>query len=404
MSKSFSLTAADIVSAIGEAAHRWSDRDFPPRRRTRAEITERTGYTVPVVEHALDCLFVSLTAQTLQHAIADELGSIEVLDTFVGGKRAYPIGKVVVVSSRTTIGVAIVPAVYALSAKCTVLVKDREDSLVAAFFATLTEILPDLAPFASARVWAGRDPQTDHELRLADAVVVFGSDHSLSTIRRALRSGVRFIGYGGRVSIGYISKEALESEASARAIANEAVRDLILYDSEGCMSLHALFVERGGKFSPEDFAQLLIFAAQRVSVQFPIGRIDPRIAAYYNAATFRASQGNGSVLRTPGGDTLIVVDPPVSEPPPLLPRTLPIYPIDGLEECEEYVRSHGLPLEAFAVVQPTKQLVELGARLGAARIARFGEMQAPSPALHHGGRARIAEFVRWIDLDGKLAQ
>ena len=401
MSKSFSPAAAEIVAAIGEAAHRWSNPDFGPRRNTRAQITERTGYTVPVVEHALDCLFVSLRSPAIERAIAEELGSLDVLDDFVGLRRAYPVGKVVIVSSRTTIGVAIVPAVYALCAKCTVLVKDREDSLVAAFFSTLTEVLPELAPFASARAWAGRDPQTDHELRLADAVVVFGTDHSLSTIRRALRPGVRFVGHGSRASLGYVSRDILQSEATARALANAAARDLILYDSEGCMSLHALFVERGGKFSPEDFAQLLIFAAQRVSVQFPIGRLDPRITAYHSAATFRASQGQGSVLRTTGGDTMIVVDPPLSEPPPFLPRTLPIYAIDGPDECEEYVRSHGLPLEAFALVQPVRPLVELAARLGAVRIAQFGEMQAPSPALHHGGRARISDFVRWVDLDGK---
>jgi hypothetical protein len=400
MSKTSSLAAVKIVAAIGEAAHRWCNPDFAARRNTRAQITERTGYTVPVVEHALDCLFVSLTSSTIERAIAEELGSLEVLDDFVGLRRAYPIGKVVIVSSRTTIGVAIVPAVYALCAKCTVLVKDREDSLVAAFFSTLSEILPEIAPFASARAWAGRDPQTDHELRLADAVVVFGSDHSLSTIRRALRPGVRFIGHGSRASIGYISRDALESEATARALANAAARDLILYDSEGCMSLHALFIERGGKFSPQDLAQLLVFAAQRVSVQFPIGRLDPRIAAYYTAASYRAAQGQGSVLRTPAGDTMVVVDPPLGEPPPFLPRTLPIYAIDGPEECEEYVRSHGLPLEAFAVVRPVRPLVELAARLGAVRIARFGEMQAPSPALHHGGRSRIEDFVRWVDLDG----
>jgi hypothetical protein len=31
------------------------------------------------------------------------------------------------------------------------------------------------------------------------------------------------------------------------------------------------------------------------------------------------------------------------------------------------------------------------------RVTAFGEMQNPPLAGHHGGRARIADFIRWID-------
>ena len=65
--------------------------------------------------------------------------------------RAIAAGSVCVVSSRTTIGVAIVPAVFALCAKCDVLVKDREDGLVRAFFSTLAEERAEFAEAARAQ-------------------------------------------------------------------------------------------------------------------------------------------------------------------------------------------------------------------------------------------------------------
>ncbi len=396
------MQAAHLVRAVADAARRWADADFPPRARATSAIVARTGYSAPVVEHALDRLFKPIDADGLADAIADELGSMDALDRFVerhgSRRRAYPIGKVVVISSQTTIGVALLPAIYALCAKCAVLVKDREDALVGAFFETLVEELPALASAVKARSWhGGEDLQSDRDVLLADGVVAFGRDRTLAKLRAALRPNARFVGYGHRASVGYVARTAFDDETGARAAARAAARDLVLYDGEGCMSLHALFVERGGAIPPERFARVLIDAVAEASIEFPPGRLDPRIAAYCTGATFRAAQGRGDVLRTPDASATIVIDPPLGEPPPFLPRVLPLYVVDQPQECEEYVRSHGLPLEAFAVLEPTEPLAELAAGLGAVRIARLGEMQAPSPTLHHGGRARIVDFVRWVD-------
>lgn len=396
------LQATRLIRAVADAAQRWVDADFPPRVRATNAIAARTGYSVPVVEFALDRLFRPLEAREIERVIVDELGSVDALDRFVerdgARRRAYPLGKVVIISSQTTVGVALLPAIYAICAKCAVLVKDREDALIAAFFQTLTEEMPELAGLAKARSWkGGDDAQSDRDLLLADGVVAFGGDRALVALRGALRPHARFIGYGHRASIGYVAHAALDDESVARAAARGAARDLVLYDGEGCMSLHALFVERGGAVEPRRFAQLLLDAVAGASIEFPPGRLDPRIATYCTGATFRAAQGRGSVLRTGDASATIVIDPPLGEAPPFLPRILPLYVIDEPQECEEYVRSHGLPLEAFAVARPSEALAELAAGLGAVRVPLLGEMQAPSPALHHGGRARIADFVRWVD-------
>ena len=397
-------TVHAIVRAIGDAAARWSDADFPPRVRIVPAIEARTGYSTPVVEYALDRLFSPLHAGGLESVLVEELGSLDALERFVPRKsgiqeRAYPVGRVVIVSSETTIGVALVPAVYALCAKCSVLVKDREDALIGAFFETLGDELHALRANARAERWTGgARASEDLTLRLADAVVAFGRDETLDAIRAGLRPGARFAGYGHRASIGYVARAALGDEARARAAARGAARDLVLYDGEGCMSLHALFVERGGEVEPERFGAILIDEIEAAAVEFPIGRVDPRISTYLAGVAFRAALGSRGprVFRTPAGDATLVLDPPQHAAPPFLPRVLPLYAIEGPAECEEYVRSHGLPLEAFGTAVVDDAMRTLGAALGAVRIAPLGVLQAPSPSLPHGGRTRVSEFVRWV--------
>src|ERR1700722_12402121 len=141
--------AARIVRAIADAAERWTDADFQPRVRATKAIEERLGYTTPVVEYALDRLFRSITADAMTSAIVDELGSLAILDGFEerpGRPAAWARGAraVTIVSSDTTIGVAIAPLVFALAAKCAVTVKDRADALVTAFVDTLGEERPEL--------------------------------------------------------------------------------------------------------------------------------------------------------------------------------------------------------------------------------------------------------------------
>ena len=128
------LPARRILAHVADAAQRWRDADFPPRVRVTAEIERRLGYSTPVVDYALDRLFGEIRTETLEAAITAELGTLDALDGIVerrGAPAAWARGveSVVIVSSDTTIGVALFPAVLALCAKCDLTVKDRDDAL-----------------------------------------------------------------------------------------------------------------------------------------------------------------------------------------------------------------------------------------------------------------------------------
>jgi hypothetical protein len=392
-----------IVRAVADAAARWSDGDFSPRVRLLDAIASRTGYSLPVVEYALDRLFFSLDERTIAATIAFDLGSLDALDRFVerGGlprARALPAGRVCIVSSRTTIGVAIPAAVFALCAKCDVVVKDREDGLVAAFFTTLTEELDEFASAATAQTWDGERDGAD--LAAFDVVVAFGNDVTLARIREAASPCARFVPFGSKASVGYVGREALADTASARAVARAAARDVVLYETEGCLSLHALFVERDAAVTVEAFGAMLASEIERGAVEFPIGTrsatATARLAQRRDAAAFRAASGGGAVYSDANASYLAVLDPPESEPPAFLPRAIAIRGVDAPSDAAAYLKRHRIPIEAVAVAEQRDDVARMAAAAGSARIAKMGELQSPPLAGYHGGRPRIAEFVRWV--------
>ncbi|HTU81649.1 MAG TPA: acyl-CoA reductase, partial [Candidatus Acidoferrales bacterium] len=366
-------------------------------------IAERTGYSLPVLEYALDRLFSSITQESLAAVLEDELGSLDCLDGFVarrGRPRAWarPIGSICIVSSRTTVGVALVPAVFALCAKCDILVKDREDALVGAFFATLAQELDEMTRAARCAVWEGESPPVP--LRDFAGVVAFGSDATLRAIAAQLNATARFAGYGAKASVGYVGRDALDRDAAIAAVCAGAARDLVLYDSEGCLSLHALFVQRGGRRSVAEFAAALARAVERAAIEFPASadRAESalRVAATRDLAAFRAAGGAGAVYADARATHCVVLDPPAAEPPAFLPRTIAVRAVDDAGEAAAYLARHDLAIEAVAVAGASDGVVAEMLPLGVSRIVRFGSLQAPPLGAFHGGRPRVAEFVAWI--------
>jgi hypothetical protein len=376
------LPARTIAGAIAGAAERWRDAGFPARARATQRIAERTGYSLPVVEYALDRLFVSIDRTALEAVIAGELGEIEMLDSFRPRAHrtdawARPIGNVCIISSRTTIGVALPAAIFALCAKCDVLVKDREDSLISSFFETLHEERGEFEEAARAEIWTSDDRNVP-ELDRFDAVVAFGRTETLAAVRNALRPETRFIGFGSRASAGYVSRESLCGTQAALEIARGAARDIVLYETEGCLSLHVLFVEDGGAVSAATFSELLQAEIAGANIEFPRG-------------------GQAAHARALGAFRVAVRQNALAEPPPFLPRLAHTIPVANPGDALEYLRRYGLALEGFATADNRSDIIDLAVVAGAVRLARFGELQNPPLAGEHGGRPRIAEFVRWVD-------
>ena len=394
-----------VLAALDGTARRFASHDSPERRAIVPLVAERTGYSAPVVGHALDRLFGGIDADRLGAAIAGDIGGVEALDGWLArpGRPDVtyrPLGRIALVASDTTIGVAIPALCFALCSGARVLVKDRGDRLAAAFVAALAEREPELAARAEVETWNGADDaETRARLAAAAVVVAYGSDGTLRAIA-ASAPGARHVGYGHRTSVAYVAREALADDRTARELALGLGRDALLYDGEGCLSPHACFVERGGAVDAERFADHVVAAGDAVARAFPAGRAEatPAVTAYRRAAAFRATQRSGAPMPSAlGGPHLVDFDPPRDVPPPLLPRVLGLYPVDGPADAAAFLVRHGLPLEGFAVApweSPALETMALAS--GASRICRIGALQDPPLGGEHGGEPRIRPFVRAV--------
>lgn len=92
-----------------------------------------------------------------------------------------------------------------------------------------------LPPELAARVEFS-ESLPDAWLARADAIIVFGSDETVATLRARSRPDQRFIAHGHRVSLGLILDDPVH--ASIPAVA----RAVSLFDQQGCLSPHGFYV------------------------------------------------------------------------------------------------------------------------------------------------------------------
>ncbi len=102
---------------------------------------------------------------------------------------------------------------------------------------------------------------------------------------RSLPVKTRFLGYGHRVSFGFVAGEVLYG-SNAKKIAVRAADDVVAWNQLGCLSPHVIYVQLGGEIFPEHFAQLLAEELEKREQTEPRGELPTE-----HAATIAALRG-----------------------------------------------------------------------------------------------------------------
>ena len=209
----------------------------------------------------------------------------------------------------------------------------------------------ELGDAVAARPWRGESDAVN--LDAFDSIVAFGSDRTLAAISASLRFPTRLIAYPSKISAGYLTLQSLAAQRHADAAACGAARDMLLYDGEGCLSLRVLFIERGANVSPTRFCEMLRDAIEVAAREFPAdasAESSARLATARDMASLRSDRDQ-QIFTDARSSYLVVLDPPLDEPPLLLPRALSVYSVADPREAVAYLERHGIPLEALAVAE-----------------------------------------------------
>src|SRR4029077_9722846 len=109
-------------------------------------------------------------------------------------------------------------------------------------------------------------------------VTATGSDETLAAIRAKLPVKTRFLGYGHRVSFGYVASGALSSFQAKKSVARAAT-DVVAWNQLGCLSPQVIYVEHGGAVAAEQFAEMLAEELAKREETEPRGEVAAETAA-----------------------------------------------------------------------------------------------------------------------------
>jgi hypothetical protein len=408
-----------LIRVLDEVARQWRNPGFHFRRMALDEGPARLHFSRETLTCGLDAFFARITGESLEALLAADLGHRNRLDDLVATTNEQRLGRAAIARGPELIthiaagnipNPALLNIVFGLLTRSAQFVKCASGaSLLPRLFAhSVYEVEPKLGACLEVAEWRGGNTALEAAVfEESDCVTATGSDETLAAVRGRLRPQTRFLGYGHRVSFGYVTREALAGFGVSR-IVEAAAADVAAWNQLGCLSPHLFFVETGGRVSPGEFAGMLAGALEKKEVSEPRGDVPADVAAAIatrrNFYEVRAARGTGvQVWRSENSTAWTVVheDEP-SFPVSCLHRFVHVTGVSTLTEALRIPdHLHGR-ISTVGVAAEQDQLRGIAltlARCGVTRVCPIGEMQNPPLDWRHDGRPALGDLVTWTDFE-----
>jgi hypothetical protein len=406
-----------LVQVLAQVAREWLEPNDPFRQMALEQGPGGTGFSRATLAAGLDAFFKTLNPESLDALLEQELGHARRLDRMTATLLEQNANRAAMVAApellvHITAGnlptptmMSIVLGVLARSAqfvKCA-----RGASLVPRLFAhSLYQAEPKLGACLELAEWrGGREDLESVLFAEADCVTATGSDQTLAAIRHRLPPSVRFLGYGHRVSFGFVTAAVLAGLNAQRVVAR-AASDVVAWNQLGCLSPHVIYVEQGGAVSPERFAELLAAELAQREQSEPRGELPAEAAAAIASRRalyqVRAAHSPDTRHWCSEGSTAWTV---VYEADPLfqlscLNRFVYVKAVAGLTQALQGADNVRKKVSTVGLAAPEHQELELATELacwGATRVCPLGQMQHPPLTWRHDGRPALGDLVTWTD-------
>jgi len=405
------LPICQIIEGLARVHDDWARPQSPRRVEAVARLHAETGYAPATLDDALVGLFGGMNAAAMTgwlEAAGIVLGSLDHDNEPVGAGTLVFGPELTVVIASGNVPVAAVPSlVRALLLKSPCLVKCSSDEqvMLPLYARSVQELAPELASALVVTGWQGGEAEIeDAALAGADALIAYGSDRALESLRGRLPVHSRFVGYGHRISFSAVGRELLTAAEAGRAAALVA-QDACAFDQQGCLSPQTVYVERGGELAPTAFAEQVAAALAELDARLPRRKLDAAEATaihqYRAEMEMRAfGEGGARVWSSPEGTRwTVALDPNPTLGPCCLNRTVVLRVVDDLAELPRWIAGQRAALQSAGLGVGPARRPALARSLGAAgvnRITRLGEAQRPESALFHDGVNALAVLARFV--------
>jgi len=408
-----------IIQVLTEVAAGWLDPENPFRKLALDHGPSQLGFSRATLARGLDDFFRQLTVENFRTLLEQELGEPRRLDDLVateakrdGDRAAIATGPefLVHIAAGNIPNPTLMSMVLGLLTRSAQFVKcARGTTLLPRLFAhSLYEVQPKLAACLEVAEWRGGDTTLEAGLFAeADCVTATGGDEVLLAIRHRLPPRTRFLGYGHRVSFGFVAGDKLTPHHVRKIIAHAAA-DVVAWDQLGCLSPHVFYVQSGGAVSPVQFAEQLAAELARREASEPRGKLSPEAAATIASRRaiyqVRAAHSADTHLWQSPDSTVwtVVCEADGRFPISCLYRFIYVKPVRDLTELFQSADAVRGQISTVGVAVPEQRAAEITmqlARWGVTRVCPLGQMQNPPLNWRHDGRPALADLVRWTDYE-----
>ena len=408
--------AAARARTLGRAGARFLDRSDPLRREAEAHLPATADLSPEMVRAVIDGMARDWTSERLAQLLAADLPHPEAIDRFVpssgmGRVRGIAPALCFHVGSGTVPGVSATSMLRGLLLGSATLLKPGLGDVVLPVLLAraIAEESPGMAAALAVLYWPGGsdDPMENAALALADTVVVYGGDGTISRLRDRMPPTTPLIAYHHRMSIALVGRDALV-EQELEHVADALARAVAMFDQRGCVSPHTVFVEPGGEVGAADLAAALARALARLDVTLPPTAPTPTLASSVHqlrrTAELRRASGEAVVVHAaPAAGWTVLLEPPEAIEPSCLGRTVRVHPIGDAMHLSELLAPVARHLQTVGVAGLGHRLDEVAGMLGAVgatRICPLSEVAFPPPWWHHDGKGPLSVLLRWVDLEG----
>lgn len=411
------------VALLSSVARNWLDPEFPFRKLALGQPPDPAKFSGVTLARGLDAFFREVTVENLSPLLELELGHPHRFDEFSATELERKIGRQSLAAApeliaHITAGNIPVPGLFSLMTG--VLLRSAQflkcasgQSTVARLFAhSLYEAEPKLGACIEVAEWSGGNLPIEEALfQEADCVTATGSDETLAAIRQRIPAQKRFVGYGHRVSFGYVASEVLEGTDIGRVV-ERAADDVVAWNQLGCLSPHVIYVENAN--AAEAFAEMLARELELRETNDPRGEVPVEVAAGIRSrrTVYEIRAAAAKAIRSPEDPVTRLWSSRDSTAWTVVYESLPLFqlsclhrfvyvkPATNLQEALHHLDSMRGKVSTVGLAAPVhreKELATLLARWGVSRICPLGKMQSPSLAWHHDGHPVLGDLILWSD-------
>jgi hypothetical protein len=371
-----------VADSLARAFARWRERTLSERREAIARIAATSGWSPALLDESMDALLAPFTRDALE-SFATKIAPHSRVGAFI------------MPANVPGAGMHELAAALISGASAIVKTSNREPGIFHEFAHTLREIDSQVGSMLEVVAFSReRRDLSDLMQHECDFIVMLGDDASLASVDGA----TRMFGFGSRASGALIS---LAAPANLTSLAAAIALDVTLFEQQGCLSPHHIFVEDAEGTHAREFVRVLAAALDSLAAILPPAKLSfhtgAAIRRIRESARWRGIGGRRVELNEGAAMAWTVVLDQAARFM-LSPgyRCVTITPVRDPADFEFKLAPMCGRLEAFAVAMPRHsrpRYLDVLAGAGVAYVCDPGSMQSPPLMWPHGGGAFL-DFIQ----------